>query len=59
GKCRKIKKPYIMDTVKGKHKKLWRKECKDTTSLGEWSRMLHRWWRLSVSKKIEFKRNGE
>ena len=47
---------YIM---KGKHKKLWRKECKDTTSLGEWSRMLHRWWKLNVSKKIEFKQNGE
>ena len=45
--------------MKGKHKKLWRKQCKDTISRGEWSRMLHRWWRLSVSKKIEFKRNGE
>ena len=45
--------------MKGKHKKLWRKQCKDTTVRGEWSRMLHRWWRLNITKKIEFKRNGE
>lgn len=45
--------------MKGKHKTLRRKEYKDTTSLHVWSRMLHRWWRLNVLKKIEFKQNKE
>jgi hypothetical protein len=40
--------------MKGKRKRLWRKMCKDTTSLGAWSRMLHKWWRLDISKKEEF-----
>jgi len=40
--------------MKGKRKRLWRKMCKDTTSLGEWSRMLHKWWKLDVLKKEEF-----
>lgn len=43
--------------MKGKRKKIWRKMCKDTVSLKEWSRMLHRWWKLNVVRKIEFKKN--
>lgn len=42
--------------MKGKHKKIWRKECKDTSIMKEWSRMLHRWWKLDVMGKIEFKK---
>lgn len=44
--------------MKGKHKKLWRKRCQDTTSFGAWSRMLHKWWRINVEKKIEFKKDS-
>jgi hypothetical protein len=42
--------------MKGKRKTIWRKQCKDTTSLKEWSRMLHLWWKKDVVSKIEFKR---
>ena len=45
--------------MNGKHKKLWRKKCRDTASLKGWSRMLHGWWKLNVIKKIEFKKNRE
>ncbi|MBP9817214.1 hypothetical protein KBC75_00470 [Candidatus Shapirobacteria bacterium] len=45
--------------MKGKHKRIRRKELKDTTSIGEWSRMLHKWWKLSVLNKIEFKKKRE
>jgi len=45
--------------MKGKHRKIWRKMCKDIVSLKEWSRMLHKWWKLNVVEKIEFKKNRE
>jgi len=39
--------------MKGKHKKTWRKKCKDTSCLSEW---LHKWWKLDVTTKNEFKK---
>jgi len=39
--------------MKGKHKKLWRKMCKDTSCLKEW---LPKWWKLNVVEKDEFKK---
>lgn len=31
--------------------RLWRKMGKQTKSLGEWSRMLHLWWKRDVYSK--------
>jgi hypothetical protein len=39
--------------MKGKRKRLWRKMCKDTSCLGEW---LHKWWKLNVIEKNEYKK---
>jgi len=39
--------------MKGKHKTKWQKMCKDTVSLKEWT---HKWWKINVIDKIEFKK---
>jgi len=38
-----------------KHR-IWRKECPPQNSVGEWSRMLHLWWKRDVMSKIDFKK---
>lgn len=38
------------------HKTIWRKELNPVISIKEWSRMLHKWWKIDVYEKTIFKK---
>ena len=46
-----------MNFKKKTHKhRVWRKEVSPMNSVGEWSRMLHKWWMKDVLAKEQFKK---
>jgi len=39
-----------------KKHRIWRKNVSESNSIKEWSRMLHKWWKIDIKDKLEFKK---
>lgn len=48
--------PKINENMKHRRKRkhrVWRKDLSDMFSVGSWSRMLHKWWKIDATEKRE------